>query len=162
MIWINPLLCFFGSEGHVALDRNPGTGHDTLLLRMIPGDLLSAFPHRQFHTLPGLLDCWPALSNSYPNALRAMQGGSLYHFYDALCYDPAGRRTQDLPCERRTRCRLSQPDTVLLMNRYTCIYTKIILNTRNYFVMSQRQFRSNRLTVFSADMMYLLRTAIPS
>ena len=33
---------------------------------MIPGDLLSAFSHRQFHTLPGLLDS------------RAMQGGSLY------------------------------------------------------------------------------------
>ena len=49
---------------------------------MIPGDLLSAFPHRQFHTLPGLLDSWAALPNSYPNALRAMQGGSLYHFYD--------------------------------------------------------------------------------
>ena len=47
----NPLLCFFGSEGHVVLDRNPGPGYDTLLLRMIPGDLLSAFPHRQFqHT----------------------------------------------------------------------------------------------------------------
>ena len=27
------------SEGHVALDRNPGPGYDTLLLRMIPGDL---------------------------------------------------------------------------------------------------------------------------
>ena len=58
---------FFGSEGHVALDRNPGTGYDTLLLQMIPGDLLSAFPHRQFHTLPGLLDSWAALPNSYPN-----------------------------------------------------------------------------------------------
>ena len=58
---------------------------------MIPGDLLSAFPHRQFHTLPGLLDSWAALPNSYPNALRAMQGGSLYHFYDGLWYDPAER-----------------------------------------------------------------------
>ena len=87
-IWFNPLYCFFGSEGHVALDRNPGTGYDTLLLRMIPGDLLSAFPHRQFHTLPSLLDSWDALPNSYPNALRAMQGGSLYHFYDGLWYDP--------------------------------------------------------------------------
>ena len=66
---------------------------------MIPGDLLSAFPHRQFHTLPGLLDSWAALPNSYPNALRAMQGGSLYHFYDGLWYDPAERRTHDLPCE---------------------------------------------------------------
>ena len=45
---------FFGSEGHVALDRNPGPGYDTMLLRMIPGDLFSACPHRQFHTLPGL------------------------------------------------------------------------------------------------------------
>ena len=79
---------------------------------MIPGDLLSAFPHRQFHTLPGLLDSWAALPNSYPNALRAMQGGSLYHFYDGLWYDPAERWTHDLPCERRTRYRLSQPDTV--------------------------------------------------
>ena len=30
---------FFGSKGHVALDRNPGPGYDTLFLRMIPGDL---------------------------------------------------------------------------------------------------------------------------
>ena len=79
---------------------------------MIPGDLLSAFPHRQFHTLPGLSDSWVALPNSNPNALRAMQGGSLYHFYDGLRYDPAERRTHDLPCERRTHYRLSQPDTV--------------------------------------------------
>ena len=76
---------------------------------MIPGDLLSAFPHRQFHTLPGLLDSWAALPNSYPNACMPMQGGSLYHFYDGLWYDPAERRTHDLPSERRTRYRLSQP-----------------------------------------------------
>ena len=79
---------------------------------MIPGDLLSAFPHRQFHTLPGLLDSWAALPNSNPNACVPMKGGSLYHFYDGLWYDPAERRTHDLPCERRTRYRLSQPDTV--------------------------------------------------
>ena len=79
---------------------------------MIPGDLLSAFPHRQFHTLPGLLDSWAALPNSYPNACMSMQGGNLYHFYDGLWYDPAERRTHDLPCERRTRNRLSQPDTI--------------------------------------------------
>ena len=41
-----------------------------------------------------------------------MQGGSLYHFYDGLWYGPAERRTHDLPCESRTRYRLSQPDTV--------------------------------------------------
>ena len=55
---------------------------------MIPGDLLSAFPHRQFHTLPGLLDSQAALPNSNPNACMPMQGGSLYHFYDGLWYDP--------------------------------------------------------------------------
>ena len=65
--------------------------YDTLLLRMIPGDLLSAFPHRQFHTLTGLLDSWTALPNSNPNACMPMQGGSLYHFYDGLWYDPAKR-----------------------------------------------------------------------
>ena len=88
---------------------------------MIPGDLLSAFPHRQFHTLPGLLDSRAVLPNSYPNALRAMQGGSLYHFYDGLWYDPAERRTHDLPCERRTRYRLSQPDTVCLKRLSHCL-----------------------------------------
>ena len=82
---------------------------------MIP-DLLSAFPHRQFHTLPGLLDSWAALPNSYPNACMPMQGGSLYHFYDGLWYDSAERRTHDLPCERRTRYRLSQPDTVEILH----------------------------------------------
>ena len=56
------------SAAKVALDRNPGPGYDTLLLRMIVGDLLSAFPHRQFQTLPGLLDSWDALPNSNPNA----------------------------------------------------------------------------------------------
>ena len=65
LVWFNPLQCFFGSEGHLALDRNPGSGYDTLLLRLIPGDLLSACPHRQFRTLPGLLDSRAALSNSY-------------------------------------------------------------------------------------------------
>ena len=78
---------------------------------MIPGDLLSAFPHRQFHTLPGLLDSWAALPNSNPNTCVSMQGGSLYHFYDGLWYDPAERRTHNLPCERRTCYRLSQSDT---------------------------------------------------
>ena len=81
---------------------------------MIPGDLLSAFPHRQFHTLPGLLDSWAALPNFNPNGCVPMQGGNLYHFYDGLWYDPAERRTHNLPWERRTRYRLSQPDTVKL------------------------------------------------
>ena len=102
LVCFNPIKCFFGSEGHAALDRNPGPGYDILLLRLIPWDISSACLHRQFHTLPGLLDSRAALSNSYLNALRAMQGGILYKFYDGLWYDPAGRRTHDLPCERRT------------------------------------------------------------
>ena len=35
------LKCFFGIEGHVALDRNPGPRYNTLLLQLIPGDLLN-------------------------------------------------------------------------------------------------------------------------
>ena len=34
----------FGSDANVALDRNPGPGYDTLLLRLIPRDILSAVP----------------------------------------------------------------------------------------------------------------------
>ena len=73
---------------------------------MIPGDLLSAFPHRQFHTLPGLLDSQAALSNSNPNARVPMQGGSLYHFYDGLWLPdreansrPTVREADTLPTE---------------------------------------------------------------
>ena len=53
-LWFNPLYCFFGSEGHVALDRKPGTGDDALLLRLIPGDFLSAFSQRQYINCPDL------------------------------------------------------------------------------------------------------------
>ena len=57
MIMINPLCTvLFWQRSHVALDRNQGPGYDTLLLRLIKGDLLSACPHRQFHTLPSLFD----------------------------------------------------------------------------------------------------------
>ena len=64
---INKLKCFFPIKVHVALDRNPGPGYNTLLLLLIPGDILSACPNRQFHTLPGLLDSQAALSNSNPD-----------------------------------------------------------------------------------------------
>ena len=37
---------------------------------MIPGDLLSAFLHRQFHTLPGLLDSWAALTLTHARLCR--------------------------------------------------------------------------------------------
>ena len=113
---------------------------------MIPGDLLSAFPHRQFHTLPGLLDSWAALPNSNSNACVPMQGGSLYHFYDGLWYDPAERRTHDLPCERRTRYRMSQPDTVLTgkllgqgYNRFKLITTLKKFSGRHYDLIGKFQ-----------------------
>ena len=35
---IHLLQCFFGSEGHVALDRNLGPGYNSLLMQFIPGD----------------------------------------------------------------------------------------------------------------------------
>ena len=35
----NPLECFSNIEGHVALDRNLGLGYNTLLLRLIPGEI---------------------------------------------------------------------------------------------------------------------------
>ena len=75
-------------------------GIQYLTLTIDPRRSLSACPHRQFHALPGLLDSRATLPNSNPNALRAMQGGSLFHFYDGLLYDPAGTRTHDLLCER--------------------------------------------------------------
>ena len=65
---IDLLMCLFGIEGHVALDRNPGPGYNTLLLWLIPGDLLSACPHRHFTHYPDLNN-WVALSNSYSKAL---------------------------------------------------------------------------------------------
>ena len=82
---------------------------------------------RQFHTLPGLLDSWAALPNSNPKACVPMQGGSLYHFYDGLWYDPAEWRTHDLPCERRTCYRLNQPDTVPTIKQCQCHGCKIFL-----------------------------------
>ena len=39
VIWFDPLQCFLGSEGHVALDRSHGPGYYIVLLPLIPGDL---------------------------------------------------------------------------------------------------------------------------
>ena len=44
-LMIYQLECFFGMECHVALNRNPGPGHNTPLLRLTP------CLHREFHTL---------------------------------------------------------------------------------------------------------------
>ena len=115
---------FFGRECHVALDRNQGSGYDTLLLWMIPGDFLSACPQRKFHTLPGLIDSRAALPNSYPNALRAMQGGSLHHLYDSLWYDPPGTQIRDL---QHSRLGLPAAEyTVIYLEAIVRIYRKII------------------------------------
>ena len=92
---------------------------ETLLLRLIPGDILSACPDRHFRTLHCLLDSRHAILNYYAKRMRAKQGSRLYHlydglwfFHDGLWYDPAGARNRDLPHERQTRYPLSQPDAV--------------------------------------------------
>ena len=85
----------FGIEGHATLDINPELGYNALLLRLIPADLLSACPHRQFHTLTGLLYIRAALSNSTLMSGGGW-GGGFYHF-DVLWYNPAGMGTHDLP-----------------------------------------------------------------
>ena len=114
---------------------------------MIPGDLLSAFPNRQFHTLPSLLDSRAALPNAYPNTLCAMQGGSLYHFYDGLWYDPTERRTHDLPCEADT---LPTEPTRHGYTLYRCTPDAFLMGVKScyntYMVMRQDQSLHLRFT----------------
>ena len=94
---INPLECFFRIKGHVAPDRNPGSGYDTPLLRLIQGEVKSERPHRHFHTQPGLLGSRATLSNSYPNACVPSSG----QFVPFLrWYDPVRTLTHNLPHER--------------------------------------------------------------
>ena len=52
---INPLECFFGSKGQVALDENLGPGYNILLMGLIPDLYCSSRAHRRFHILPCLL-----------------------------------------------------------------------------------------------------------
>ena len=95
--------CFFGIEGHVALDRNQGRGYNTLFLRLIPGDILSACPYKSFIHYPAFKT--DRLFCKIPTLMHACQaggGGSLYHFYDGLWFDPARLWTQASPHERRT------------------------------------------------------------
>ena len=127
---------------------------------MIPGDLLSAFPHRQFHTLPGLLDSWAALPNTSPNACMPMQGGSLYHCYDGLWYDPAERRTHDLPCERRTRYRLSQPDTVSTVQTtvFICIVCQLVVYQKGLYIDNRVPSRHSECTFKAVGRIFLFCT----
>ena len=90
MIIINPLECFFGIEGLVALDRNPVPWYDNLLLQLIPGELWSACPHRQFHTLPTLLHSQAALSNSYPNTCVPSREAVCSIFMTVFCVNRPG------------------------------------------------------------------------
>ena len=72
---INPLECLFDIEGHIhkALDRKPGPGYDTLLLRMIQ-DIYGACHQIQLHKLLGLLHSRVALSNFFINACVLNRG----------------------------------------------------------------------------------------
>ena len=55
-------------------------------------------PHRQFHTIPSLLDSRVALPNSYPNpwVLRKDALCTIFMMVFGTWYDPPGTRTQDL------------------------------------------------------------------
>ena len=46
-----------------------------------------------------------------PKRIACYAGRQIVPFYDGLWFDPSGRRTHDLPCERRTPL-LKLPDTV--------------------------------------------------
>ena len=99
--YISPLYCFCGIKGHGALDRNTGSGYDTLHLRLISVYLLSACPHRQFHTSPGLSDSRAALLNFYPYACVPCRE-AVCTIFMMVFRVYSGARTYDLPCERRT------------------------------------------------------------
>ena len=55
---------FFDIGEHTALDRNPGPGYDTLLVRLIPIYLYSACPQRHINTLPSLSHIQASLPTS--------------------------------------------------------------------------------------------------
>ena len=80
-----------------------------------------------------------------------MQGGSLYHFYDGLCHDPAERRTHDLPCERRTRYRLSQPDTVNTFRSMTGLFDLLLFFASSDFCLLPGGSSSSSLHSSSSD-----------
>ena len=90
------------------MTAGPGLGYDTLILRLIPGDLLSAYPHRQFHTLVGLHYQTPSLMHCVPcrEAVCTL-------FMMVFGMTPARTRTHNLPCESQTCLPLSQPNTVM-------------------------------------------------
>ena len=92
----------------------------------IPGYLFCRVPWIFHHASHFIFNCLLALSNSYPKACVPVQGGSLYHFYGGLWYDPAGMRTHDLRCEKRTRLTV-QPDW--LKGRVVCehLFTQFYL-----------------------------------
>ena len=97
------LLVFFGIEGHVAIDRNPGPRNNILLLRLFQGiskELVTIYSSIHYPA------CYTfGLQCQTPIQTHACQGGggSLCHFYNGLRYYPAGTRTHDLPHESRTR-----------------------------------------------------------
>ena len=69
------------------------SGYNTLLFGLIAGDLYStclivSFTH------------YPALNTVVSTAIFAKRGGSLYHLYDGLWYDPPWGLTHGLPHER--------------------------------------------------------------
>ena len=85
---INPFKCFFSIKGHVALDRTLRPGYPTLAID----------PRSSFKCMSPYIDSSTHLTAFYtvrllPYRMCAKQGGSLYHLYDVLWYDPAGTQT---------------------------------------------------------------------
>ena len=69
----------------LAIHKYPGPGYNTLLLQLIPGDLYSVCPHRQFHTLPSLLQSQIALPNSNPKP-ACQVGRQFVPFYFTMVF----------------------------------------------------------------------------
>ena len=70
----------------------PGPGYTTSSLRLIPGDLYSACPHRKFHTITGLLHNRFALPNSYHEACLASGETVCINFMMVFVMTQPGRK----------------------------------------------------------------------
>ena len=89
---------------HLAnLDKHPWMSGFPFGFVCFHGYLFCRVPLIFHHVSHILYNCPLALSNYYPKACVPVQGGSLYHIYGGLWYNPAGMPTHDLPCEKRTR-----------------------------------------------------------
>ena len=107
------------------------TGHDTLLLRLIPGDLYSTWPNKQFHTLAGLLDSRVAQPNSYPNNCVPSKEEVCTIFIMVFVMTWPGREP--------TTCRMRGGHAYLKINQFVFHYVSIVHTTSTWCKTSQRK-----------------------